>query len=103
MRNVNDADAVAAQQSDHTKQILDLAAGQRCSRFIHDQYLRVGSDGFCNFYELLFRHTQSRGDPMRIDRSADAPEQFLSAPVALFPIDGPPEAGTFESERDVFG
>jgi hypothetical protein len=103
MGNVNDSSAIATKTGDDGEQVVDFAVGERGSRLIHDQDLRVGPDRPGDFDDLLFRHAERGYAAIRINSSPDALDQFDGAAIALLPVHFSPRAAAFEGQGDVFG
>ena len=88
---------------DDLEEALNFALGERGGRFVEDQNLRLGADGFGDLDDLLLGHAEGGDARVRIDGCAGAFEDLAGLALARFPIDATPDAAGFEAEGDVFG
>ena len=81
MGNVYDGHALFLKAPYHLKQDLRLALGQRRGGLVHDDYLRIHHQGFCDLNHLLLSDRQGIHLPGRVNLYA----QHIQNPLHLGP------------------
>ena len=103
VRNIDDGDAVRLEVADDAEQDFHLRAAERGSRFVHDEDVDVGGQGFGDLDDLLLADAKIVGELSGIDRLFQARKQGPRFVQLARSVDIESEAGRRIDEAEVLG
>jgi hypothetical protein len=97
-----DRDALLLEPPDNLEQSIDLAAGDRRGRLVHDQHARIERQGPDDLDRLTLGDAEQLDRQIDVDRRLQACEQLACMPAHRRPVD-PPSPTRLASDEDVLG
>ena len=99
----HDRGTVLAQALDDAEQPRDLGGRQRRGRLVHHHHPRVKRQRLGDLDDLLLGDREAAGDPVGVDRHAQALEQRLRLALHRAVVDAPRAAQRLAGDEDVLG
>ena len=103
VRDVDDGDAVRLEIADDAEQDFHLRRAEGGGRFVHDQDVDIGGEGFRDLNDLLLANAQVVGERRRFDRLFQARKQGPRLVHLARSVDMESETGRRIDEAEVFG
>ncbi len=91
------------QALDDAEEIVDLLAGKRGRRLVHDDDAGLDRQGAGNRHQMALRDREVLQPDRRIDIAFERRQQRLRAAVHRLPVDGAEFRARRMAEKDVFG
>ena len=103
VRDIDDGDAVRPEIADNAEQDFHFRGAEGGGRFIHDQDVDIGGEGFRDLDDLLLANAEIVGERRRFDRLLQARKQGPRFLHLARSVDVKSETGRRIDEAEVLG